>query len=554
MNMKGYERYIEDVKSGKIPTSLYIKQAVARFESLLARDDIFLDVAMLDKYFALIGQMKHFRGKTAGKPFVLEPWQEFIIANLVGLRYKESNRRVCKETYIQVSRKCGKDALVAAIIIAIMILEDDRGFQGACLANSREQSRVLFEYIDKFSKSIDPKGQYIKHYKNYVSMEKTDSVINVYSSDASKLDGLSASVYCVDEYHEAKDRKLYDVMKSSTAFRESPLGIIISTAGFHLEGPCHDMYLYSLEVLSGTKNDESFFPFLYVYEGEDIDNWDDPKNFIKVQPNLGVTVDEEFMIDEARKAKNDPTAENGIKVKTFNMWVQSATAWLPVEKVVKCMDKIDYNDFYNEIGYLSVDLSSNNDLTALTLMIPKDGKFYYWNWAFLPEATMKEHPNRELYAKFMKDTECGLDGIWQTPGNITDYDYVTQKILDIMQVVTVQGVYYDPYNSGTWSIQCTNLGIPMFPFRQGLMSFSPATKEFERQILNGEAVINKCPMVLWEIQNTEIKEDAQQNRKPQKAYHSSPAKIDNVITQVQAVGGYLQNPIDTSFEIIGITL
>lgn len=531
----GWKRYIEDVKSGKEIVGNLMRLAVYRFEGLIARDDVVLDEDKIRKCILFIAQMKHFRGKTAGQNFFLQPWQQFIVANLIGLR-KSDGRRLCAETYIQVARKCGKDAFVAAIVLYLMVCENDHSFQGACLANSREQSRILFEYITKFAKSMDPNGKFIKYFRNYISMPSTDSTINVYSSDASKLDGLNASVYVCDEWHEAKDRSTYDVMKSSTAFRENPLGIIITTAGFHLEGPCYAMYQYSVEVLNGVKRDDTFFPFIFMID--DGDDWKDPKNFKKCQPNLGITVDEEFMVNEALKATNDASAENGIKVKTFNMWTQSSKVWLRQNDVVRLMDNFDVADFEGLPAYVGIDLSSVQDTSSLSVMIPKDGKFYFKSFAFLPHDTIEKHPNRELYKRFIRDGD-----LIETEGNIIDYDYIFFKLCELREHLQILGVYFDPYNSSQFNIMCTEAGFNMVPYSQGLLHFSPCVREFEKIVLEGTAVFQKSAMLLWEIGNCSLKEDHNGNRKPVK--QSAYAKIDSVITCLMCIGGYLGNPVNT---------
>ena len=210
--MRGYEKYIEDVKSGKIVACTYIKQAVERFERFRRRDDIYFDGDCVDEAVDFISNIKHFLGKSAGKPFILEPWQEFILANVLGLKRKVDDYRICTSCYLQVSRKAGKDAFIAALSLYMMIVDGEASPEIACLANSRDQARILFDYITNFSKSLDPKGSAIKSYRNYVKMPSNNGQVKVYSADASVLDGLNVSMGILDEYHEAKDRKLYDVI------------------------------------------------------------------------------------------------------------------------------------------------------------------------------------------------------------------------------------------------------------------------------------------------------------------------------------------------------
>lgn len=532
--MTGYDRYCENVRSGKVVASTYIKQAVERFEAFRKRPDIWFDAEAVEKCITFIAAMKHFKGKSAGHNFVLSDWQQFVVANIIGLKWKSTGYRVCREVYLQVARKAGKDALIAAIALYCLIADGEASPEIACLANSREQSMILFEYIDKFAKSLDPKEDVIKHFKKYVEFPKNNGVCKTYSADSSKLDGLNISLGVIDEFHEAPNRKLYDVMKSSQGMRTQPLMVVITTAGYNLESPCKSMYDLSIEVLSGVKTDDTFFPFLYVLDLED--DWTDEKNWEKVQPNLDVTVTRDFMRGEMQKAKNDVTALTGVLTKTFNVWVQSYNQWIPMETIAKCMKSVDLEEYRGCVAYLGVDLSSVGDFTALSCLIPYKDKFIFKNWTFLPEETITNHQNKELYDKFVKEGSMVI-----TPGNVTDYDYLIGKIKELSQTLIVQGVFYDSWNASFFTIKCTEEGYNMVPVSQSIGSFNAPTKELEKLIKDGKVIIDKSSNVLWQYGNVELKIDHNGNQKPSKGSYTK--KIDSVIAMIMCVAGQMKNPV-----------
>lgn len=542
--MKQYYQYVEDVLNEKIPTGNLIKLACKRFNNFLERGDIYLDEECVDKCIALIGHMEHFLGKSAGKPFILEPWQQFIIANVLGLKYKETNKRVCNETNISVARKNGKDALIGAICDYLLVADGEAAPEIVVASNSTDQSRICFKYISEYAKSIDPKGKIFKYYRNYMTIPSNNGIVTVISSDPSKADGKNLSAFVLDEAHENKDRRMYDVLKSSMGMRSQPLAIIISTAGLHLDGMYYDMYKLSVEVLNGVKQLDNYFPF--IWQLDEADSWEDEKNFIKANPNLDVTVTKDFIMQEVNKAKVDPTALNGVLVKNLNMWRQSSVSWISRESVVKCMKAINLDDYAGYTAYIGVDLSSVNDLTAMSVLIPLgDDKYVLKNYAFLPNDSFEEHPNRELYKKFQQEGSLIV-----TPGNITDYDYVTKVIHDLSEKLRIEGIYYDPYNSGTWSIQCTDLGYNMQPVSQGLMNFNNPTRQFEKWVLGENIIIDKSALFLWCVGNCAIKEDWNNNRK---CIKSSPnSKIDCVIAAQMATKGYLGNPVSNDFEFTSV--
>ena len=542
--MRGYEQYIKDVKSGKIKTGIYIKQAVERFEKFrYYRDDIYFDSEVVDNCELFISKIRHFLGKSNGKQFFLENWQSFIIANIFGLKWKSTGLRVCNEAYIQVARKAGKDAFIAAIALYMLIVDGENAPEIACLANSRDQARLLFEYIQKFGHSIDPTGAYLKEYRNYVKLPSNNGIVKVFSADASKLDGANISFFCVDEFHEARDRKLYDVMKSSQGMREQPLGVIITTAGFNLSGPCHDMFELAVQILAGVKEMDNFFPFIWSLD--DGDDWTDPKNFIKCQPNLGVTVSKEFMISEVNKALVDSTALSGVLTKTFNKWVQSKITWIPQETIANLMKPLDLEFFRGKNVIMGCDLSTVSDFSSISIMLPPEGddrRYYFKSWTFLPEETIKEHPNRALYQKFIDEGSMIV-----TPGNVIDNDFIIAKIGEIASVCNVLSIYLDRWNAVSIQVALTENGYDVNEFSQSVGNYNGCTKEFERLARSGEMIIDKSTNVLWQFGNVFLKQDFNGNCKPSK--ESSSKKIDTVISMTTALGGYMKNPITNDYSI-----
>ena len=530
--MRGYEQYIKDVKSGKIIAGSLIHLAIDRFETLRNRPDIYFDAECVDLAIEFISNIRHFLGKSAGKRFILEPWQQFVIANILGLKWKDTGYRVCTSCYTQVARKAGKDALIAALSLYMLVVDGEASPEIACLANSRDQARILFDYITNFAKSIDPKGASIKGYRNYVKCPANNGTVKVFSADASVLDGLNVSMGIIDEFHESKDRKLYDVIASSMGMRTQPLMVVITTAGFNLESPCHDMYKLSIEILHNIKTDDSFFPF--IYQMDENDDIEDENNWYKCQPNLDITVTKDFMRGELVKMKNDSTAEVGVKTKTFNMWCSSSMVWLKPEVVVEVMEDLKLEDFIGYTGVIGVDLGSVNDLTAVSLMIPTLDKKYFFNWTFLPEETFKDHPNKPLYEKFIKEGSLEL-----TPGTVTDYDYISNKIREINEIIPITAVYFDKYNATQWGIQMTEMGFNLQEFSQAISNYNATTKEFERLIRTKELVIQKSANFLWQITCTTLKVDWNGNSKPQKTAWITQ-KIDNVIGCTTALGGWLK--------------
>lgn len=538
--MKGYERYVQDVLSGKILTCTYIYQAVERFERFRHRDDIYFDSETVDFAIDFIAQMKHYLGKSAGKNFILEPWQEFFFANIVGLKWKKDNTRVCREVYLQMARKQGKTAMIAALALYFLIVDGEASPEIACLATSREQAHICFDMVTQFAKSIDPQEQDLKHYRNYIKLPANNGSVKVFSSDSSRLDGLNISLGIIDEAAALKDNLLYSVIKSSMGMREAPLLVQITTPQYDLMSPAYQTYQMSIEVLSQVKDNDSFFPFLYTLDIDDA--WDDEDVWIKSNPNLGVTVTKDFLRGEVIAAKNDCTQEVPVKIKNIGIWCSSAMSWIPQELTAQKMEPLAWEDFQGHTCYMGVDLGSVSDFTSLSVLIPKDSKFYMKTITFLPNDTLNTHPDSELYKRFVREGSMII-----TPGNVTDYDYILNEIAKINQMMPIEGIYYDQWNSTSWAIKATELGYNMQPYSQSIGNFNGPTKEFERLMREGSLVLDKSANVLWQFGNAELKMDHNGNCKVSKGSYGK--KVDSIISMITALGGYLKNPTSNDVEI-----
>ena len=249
---------------------------------------LYFDEQRVARCVKFYGLLRHFKGKTAGKQFVLEPWQQYIIATVIGWRYVDGGRRVIRNLYIQMARKNGKTAFMAGLMLYLTLADGEPGAEGDLAANSREQAKICFEFVNEFTRQLDGRGRRLLRYRDRIYDKKTKSKIQVFSADESKLDGFDASVYILDEYHAAKNSGLRDVLDSSQGSREQPLGIIITSAGFDKLGPCYDYRKMCVEVLAGIRQDEHLAAF--IYELDDNDDWQDQNVWAKANPNLGVTV------------------------------------------------------------------------------------------------------------------------------------------------------------------------------------------------------------------------------------------------------------------------
>ena len=148
---KGYYKYVEDVLSGKIVAGENIKLACQRFQRDLQRTDLEFKEDIVDNAIAFISTLKHFTGKHSGQPFILEDWQQWIVANIVGWYWKGTDNRKYSSSYIEISRKQGKTALAAALCLYFLIADGEDGAEVDLAANSKEQAKIAFNFLNTTS-------------------------------------------------------------------------------------------------------------------------------------------------------------------------------------------------------------------------------------------------------------------------------------------------------------------------------------------------------------------------------------------------------------------
>ena len=564
-SIKALNKYCSDVTSGRIACGINERNAVKRFISDMTgrKKWDFREYAVL-KVVDFVAQLKHFEGVHAGSPFLLEPWQLFIIANLYGFYGSDGFRRF-QTAYIEVARKNGKTALVAAISLYSLLADNEESAQILLAANSKDQAKIAFNIVKSFTRGYDPKERTLKAYRADIVLQKayksiseltdrqlslnideyaindlvpsrelrdSSAFIKTLAADSSKIDGYNCHVGIIDEYHEAPNSRVRDVIRSSQGMRQNPLLITITTAGFDKSKPCYELSITTSEIISGVKKDDSFFGMIFSID--DGDDWKDPKVWRKANPNLGITVNKKFLETQVQQAVNSPADEVGVKTKNLNVWCDTATTWIPNEYIIKASNRLRLKDFAGMDCYVGVDLASNVDLTAVSYLFVKDEKYYFITDYYIPRETLENrnlHADRELYNQWVANKYLKV-----TAGNVTDYDYITRDILAVNEIAPVNVIFYDKYNSTSWAIQCTEQGLPMEPFSQTIGNFNNPTKQFERLILGGMMVLDDNPVTRYCLRNVELRYDFNGNCKPNKL--NEKKKIDGVISMLQATAAY----------------
>ena len=526
-----------------ITTGKYIKLACLRMKSWFNRNDIYFDYDDTDLKIRFMEKLKHSKGKYAGNNFKLISYQQWITANIIGWKWKESNTRVINTALLMLARKAGKTFFAAALMLSIIMTDKEIGAEGYMISNSAQQAGIAFEHASNQCSSIDNKGKIFERYRSEIRIPLLKSKIQILSSDTSKLDGRSPSVFICDEYHSAKTNEIFNILRTGQGIRENALGIIISTAGFNVgeEYPLYNTWSMCKKILEGNIENDSYFAALYQLDDED--DWKDENTWIKANPTLGDTVSYKYLREQVQQAINSPSSEVSIKTKNFNMFCQSELVWIPNEKIKEVTGKVDYDMFDpdEDVCIIGVDLAERSDLCTVTLLVNKDDIFYFKAYPFICRDAYENSKNKDLYRQWVRQGYLIL-----VDEESIDINWVVKYIQEIENHIPIAVCAYDPYHANQLKIECKKEGIRMRPVRQGLSAFAEPTAVLEHLILTKQCVIDDNPVIRWCFSNVLIKTDENENKKPVKSGQNN--KIDIVVAMIQSVKLWmeLEGVIDVS--------
>ena len=528
------ETYIKNVVSGKKIAGeleiLSVKRHLSDLENSAKTGYYFNKNAAL-KAFAFFSLLRHSKGEFAGRPFELSDWQMFIVWCLFGWMRSDGSRRF-RYAYVEVARKNGKTTFAAAIALYMLVLDGEDGAEVYMAATTRGQARICWTEARNMVGKSSALTKKIQRWSHALTMESTLSKMEPLSRDSDKLDGLNPHFAVIDEFHAHKTDDLYNVLKSATGARRQPMLFTITTAGFDKLGPCFSMRKTYIDILKGIKEQENTFVIIFTLD--EVDDWKDPKNWGKSNPNLGVSVKAEYLNEEFNSAVNRGGSEEvNFKTKNLNVWVDAPTVWIPDELVVKCSHGVTDEDLIGQTCYAGLDLASHVDITALALYFPelKAVKVHYW----IPEAKVEEESDRVDYKRWVAQGR-----IFTTEGNVIDIDTHVDQIYEIVKRYNCRNIAFDPakaYHGTVQGLQKKGLNQVLDEFDQGIRSMSEPTRELERMVTGGEIDLMGDPVLRWMFRNAVAVKDANDNIKLHKA--KSQNKIDGLIAVVNAIGGYM---------------
>ena len=492
------------------------------------------DKKKADRAVTFIENLCHTKGKWAGTPFWLLPWQEQLIRDIFGIVKPDGNRQF-RTAFVEICKKVGKSELAAAAVALYLLYADNEPsaeVYGA--AADRQQASIVFDVAKQM---VEMAPALMKRSK---LMGATKRIVNysnagyyqVLSAEVGGKHGFSVSGLVFDEIHTQPNRQLYDVLtKGSSDARQNPLHFIITTAGNDRHSIAYELHTKAVDILEGRRVDPTFYPV--VYGLKDDEDWEDEANWYKVNPSLGYTVDIERLRDAYREAKQNPADEITFKWLRCNMWVSSTVAWIPDAIYMRGNEPIDMDALAGRDCYAGLDLSSTGDITALVLIFPprdEEEKYVLLPYFWIPEETIP----RRVKANSVPYDICEKQGyIMSTEGNVIHYYFIEKFIMDLSEKYHILEIAVDRWNATQMIQNLEGEGFTIVPFGQGFSSMSAPTKEFYRLLMEGRIIHGGNPVLRWMAGNVVIDTDPAGNIKVTKA--KSKEKIDGIVAAIMAL-------------------
>jgi len=478
-----------------------------RFEQL-KKKYYYDEEAAEEKILFIETHCRHVEGDLYGEALVLpDAYKDEILRPIFGLKRSKGGKRLIRKVYIQMPRKNAKTTMMAAVELALAFNDGEKAAQIYNCAGDDEQANLLFSCAKKMV-NLDPglRGA-SKTFQSSITYK--DSFIKKITSKSDTKHGFNSHAWLYDEVHVAKNRDLYDTLNTSTGQRSNPLGIMISTPGTDKLSICYYHYSYTLKLLNGAHEDDSYWGV--IYESDPKADIYSPETWAICNPLYNYSENlRESIISEAQEAKNDPANENSFRRLRLGQWTQTETKWIKSEYWTSLTGQVGPKDYEGEIVWLGLDLSATSDLTSLCRLYDDDGVIVpFWD-LWIPE-TAAEQYEKKFNIPYSLWEKAGHITI--VPGNTIDFRMVEAKILEIRERNSIRAMGYDEWNSRDLAARLQEThGMEVTINPQGY-KLSNALKKIKEKITSAGVIHSGNPVVNWSFDNILVKENDEGNIK-----------------------------------------
>ena len=539
--------YARKVAAEKIVAGPLVRLAAARHLDDLAHGHergLRWDPKKADRVFKFFERVLRLNGgEHEGKPFILQPWQAFIVGCLFGWVLADGSRRF-QTAYLEIGKGNGKSPLAAGVGLYGLIADGEARAEIYAAATKKDQAQILFrdavamvDLSPALARVISKSGGTPVWNLGHV---QSGSWFRPISSDDSQS-GPRPHIALVDEVHEHKTSQVLDLLRAGFKGRRQPMLVEITNSGVDRTSICYRHHEYSERVLQGSVKDDAWFAFVCNLDPSD-DPLEDESCWLKANPNLGVSVTLKYLHGLVHEARGMPAKASVVRRLNFCEWVDADNPAIDRDAWMACQSAFLYADLAELEPVGALDLSGTRDLTALGLWWPAEegtpARFAAEFWT--PEEGLLERAKRDRvpYDAWARD---GF--ITTTPGRSVNYRWVAIRLGELQQEIGLRRVAFDAYRIKYLERELEQLGIEieLVPHGQGFYKaaesglWMPHSIEVaERAIIDKTIRIRPNPALTFAAASAVHEEDPKGNRIYTK--RRSKGRIDGMVVLAMAAG------------------
>ena len=503
--------YYQGIKNGEIVVGMWIRLVYEYIVKGLESKAFFFSAKKANRAIAFIeGFCHHSKGRN--DLLSLELWQKAAISCIFGI-VDEMGVRIFREVIIIIGRKNGKSLLAAAIIAYCLYMDGEYGAEIYCAAPKLDQADMVYRAFEQIVSSEDELQEITRRRKADIYVEETNSNVKKIAFNAKKSDGFNPHLVVCDEiasWPGDQGLKQYEVLKSGMGSRKQPLMLSISTSGYVNEGIYDELIKRCTRFLLGDSREKRILPLLYMID--EMEKWNDINELRKSNPNLGVSVSIDYLLEEIAVAEGSLSKKTEFITKYCNLKQNSSLAWLPAKVVEEARGMMpQLSDFRGCYCVGGIDLSQTTDLTACCAVIEKGEKLYVFTQFFMPREKIDEATARDGLP-YRKYVQLGI--VTESGENMVDYEDCYRWFVELVEKHKIYPlkVGYDRYSALELVKRMESYGFHMESVYQG-ENLTGVINLTEGTAKDGKFAIGDNDLMAVHMLNSALKLNAETGRK-----------------------------------------
>jgi len=536
-------QYARDVRTGKILVGPLVKLACARHERDLkdaTKKGFRFDVDAADHVIDFIEKWVRLPDTSdeygKPKPFKLEPWQAFIVGSLFGWKWSNSGYRRFRNAFIEIGKGNGKTPLLAAIGLYGLMMDGQKAPEIYAAAADRDQAMIMFRDAVRM---VDASPDIAKRVKKTGIEHITNLAYGLgffrpFSREQSAKSGTRPHMGLIDEVHEHPHANIVNRIRAGAKGNMDAMFPEITNSGFDRTSVCWQHHEHSRRIVEQAVEDDRWFSYVCVLDEGD-DPLEDESCWLKVNPNLGVSIQKEYLRDQVSAAKNIQAETNTVLRLNFCVWTSSHTPAWDMGKWREAGEQLTFtdDDLRGRPCYGGLDLGQKDDFAAWVRLWELDEfcaiKVRFW----LPRSALEKYPNRP-YAEWER---AGILEV--TEGDTTDLDLIEEAVLEDARNDGVLEIAYDKQFAGQLALHLQGAGLTMVDTHQGF-ALNEAIVSLSKRIADLELAHGNNLIMTWMMDNTVLRPG--RNKVVRLDKEAAKEKIDGPSALVMALDRVVRQP------------